>query len=282
MNYYIVVNGVKEGPYDILSFIKKVKNGTVDAQTQVSINEAGPYRPAIEVEELKSIIKAEVGQVSSHDVKIDIMTLLNDSSELWIRRVVEYTLFFGMIIVAGFGISTGLNGSPFFADYIFVTNYIISVICFTLFGFFTCYVLTTKRSQDLDKSEIKGLLKFSLAPLLMFSALISIFILLVGINAIITVITLVVMTITLTVLIFVPLLVTDHKMGLKRAVVASIEGFRSLDISAMVLILVIISINIAGALVPAIIDSRILLLGLIVIVPLSLTIIAHIYDHVLA
>jgi len=284
MDYYIVVNGQKQGPFDVLSLIKKVKNGTVSAQTQVSKAEDGPYRPAGEVEELKSILKAESGQraVLHSEIKLSLATVLNESAELWIRRVVEYTMFFGVIVLAGFGISTALKKIHLFADYSYITTYIVSTVTFTLIGLFDYYVLITKRSQAADAKEVKALVRFSLLPLLAFSGVVALATIFLGISPLISLIILVALALVLSALIFVPFLITDHRMGLKRAIAASLEGFKSLDISLKVVVFITITVNFAAVLVPQIIHSEILLLGLVVILPVSVAVIAHIYDHVLA
>ncbi len=284
MDYYILVNGQKQGPYDVLDFIKKVKNGVITAETQVSTTENGPYMPAGGVEELKEIIKAESGHASSisKDVSLSLNATLNESAELWTRRVTEYTLFFAAIIVVGFGISMGLKKIQLFADYPFVTNYITATLTYTLLGFYCYYVLMTKRSQDPDLKEIKSLMKLSLSNLLIFAAIISLAIIPLGVNILISTITLSIATIVLSLLIFVPFLIVDHRMGMRRAVVVSLESFKSLSASVIFTIIIIVAVNIAAVLLPSVLGNIIFFLVLLISLPVSIAILANIYDHILA
>ena len=284
MDYYVVINGQKQGPYDVLGFIKKVKNGIITGETQVSTNEKGPFRPACEVEELKSIIKAESGYRASmgKDLQVNLNATLNEGAELWTRRVTEYTLFFGIIVVIGYTLSASLKQVQLLADYSFVVRYLTSAVTLTLLGFYYYYVLMTKRSQDPDLKELKALLKYSLLHLFIFSCIISGATFLLGINTIFTSITVAVTCIILSLLAFVPFLIVDHRMGLRRAVLVSLESFRSLHISVGASIFVIMAVNIGAVFLPGLMGNIIFFLALIITLPVSVAILANIYDHILA
>ena len=81
---------------------------------------------------------------------------------------------------------------------------------------------------------------------------------------------------------FVPFLVTDHRMALKRALVVSAESFKTMKMPVIITIFGIFAVNIAAGLVPVLLHSQIILLGLVVTVPLSISILAQIYDRLLA
>lgn len=290
MDYYIVVNGQKTGPYDLLGFIKKVKNGLVTPETLVATHEEGPFVPAAEIKEVSDIIAAETGKVRQVAVphstgpgtSFRLGKLLADGVELWTRRVIEYTLFMGVIIVAGFFCSLSLKKIQLIADYPFISNYVVGVICTTLLGLFFYYVLVTKRSQDPDKQEIKAVMKISLPTLLLFAAILSLSTLVFGINPIISISIIAIMLFAISFLIFVPFLVVDHRMNLRRAVLVSLESFRAMKGSTMAIIFILVGINIAAAVLPGFLANDLVLLGLMVSMPITVASLAYIYDQALA
>lgn len=284
MDYYVIINGQKQGPYDILGFIKKVKNGLITESSQVSTHEEGPFRPASEIEELKTIINSEANakQISGKD-SIALDAVLNEGADLWTRRVAEYTIFFGLIVVAGFSFSSVLRGGArIFSDYPFIPTYFSGVLTLTLTGLYCYYVLMTKRSQDPDTKEIKSLIKVAVGNLIVYSAIISLATLPVGVNKLVTIISVTAAAIVLTLTIFVPFLIVDHRMSLKRSVKVSLETFLGLKANIKLALLVIVLVNIGAIFLPGLLNNVIFLLGIVITLPVSLAILANIYDQLLA
>ncbi len=281
MDYYIVINGQKQGPYDLLDFIKKVKNGVINAETLASASPDGPFVRAVEFNELKDVFISETRQIN-RDVNIKPSNVLNDGIELWTRRVVEYTLLLGVIVVIGFLLLSGLKKIALIADYSYIADYIVSTVTVTLLGMFFYFVLLTKRSQDPGLSDIKDMVKGGVPRLLVFSAIMAISVVVFGINQIAGVLTIVVMLFVSSFLVFVPFLIMDHKMPLFRSIKLSLESFKVMTASNLGMVFIMVGINIFAAVLPAFLGSDLLMLALILTLPITVSVLAYIYDQVLA
>lgn len=285
MDYYIVVNGQKQGPYDLLGFIKKVKNHVVTPDTLVATNEAGPFIPASQLDEIKEVL------IAHHNIKppsiqkegsIKLSRVIADGFDLWMRRVLEYTLLMGAIIVIGIFSLIGFKKIQLLADYSFLAEYLSGVITITLIGLFFYYVLITKRNQEPEFSEIGGIAKGAFPTLLIFAALMSLSLIIYSINLFFSIVVVALMLLVVSFLIFVPFLVVDHKMGLGRAIFVSLESFRSMSLSNMAIVFLLVTINIIAALLPVVLASNLGFLALLISLPITVSALAYIYDQVLA
>ncbi len=286
MEYYVVIEGQKQGPFDLLSLIKKVRNGTLTRETLVSDNLETGFRPAVDFEELKPILKqgSEVGVANRMPSasKFSLKDILSEGVDLWARRVVSYTIGAGSILAIGFAVSFTLKQVQILADFPVVINYVVSVLITSLFCLFFNFVLITKRAQEIDYKDIANAAKESLPRILIFSALFSIYTLLFGINIKAGILGLGIVLMVSTFLIFVPFLIQDAGMGLRDAARVSIDRVKTIGSEGFGVILALVAINLAVAVVPAMISKNLFVFGLFISIPLTTAAIAHVYDRVFA
>lgn len=284
MDYYIVINGQKQGPFDLLGFIKKVKNGVITAETLISTSPDGPFVPASQVDEVKEIVQTSdgPGPVSSSEGALATNRIFSDAVELWSRKIIEYTMMVGIIVVLGILFSITIKKIQFIADYSYIADYLTSVIIVTALGVFAYYVLLTKRNQEVDKKDISNLIQSVLPALIGYSMLISIAVVTFGINHLAAVITMLVMLVVLSLVIFVPFLVTDHRLKLGRAMVLSVNAAKSLGASGALVLASLVGVNIIAAALPALLGNDAAFIGLVITLPLTASALAYIYDQVLA
>jgi hypothetical protein len=284
MEYYVVIGGQKQGPYDILSMIKKIKNGTVTAETLVSDNEKTAFRPATDFEEIKSLLKQEKADVqrSQHKVRLSLKNIMGEGIDLWARKVIQYTIGAGLILAIGFGVMNALKKIQILADFPTAVSYLVSVVVVTLFCIFFQYVLVSRRNQEPDVVEILKSAKKSFLKLFVFSAIFSLYTLPfeLGMNA--GLISLAVITFISCFLIFVPFLVQDENLSLKDAVRVSLDRTRTMGADNFGIVITLVAINLAVAIVPAIISPNLFVFGLFISLPLTVAALVHVYDQVFA
>ena len=124
MEYYVVIEGQKQGPYDILSMIKKIKNGSVTAETLISDNDKAAFRPAADFEEIKSLLKQEKADIqhSQRKVTLSLKDVLAEGVELWSRKVIQYTFGAGLVLAIGFGVMIGSYFIVILTIFSFITS----------------------------------------------------------------------------------------------------------------------------------------------------------------
>ena len=285
MDYYVVINEQKQGPFDFLAIIKKVKNGAIKRDTLISIDNGVNFVPAGNINEISKVLAsdgANSAALVSRDLKISFKNMLVEGVDLWTRKIINYTIFLGVIFVLGFGFSQGLKQIQVIADYSFIADYLTGVVCYTLLGLFFYYVLQSKRSQEGDFKDFQAVIMPSLLPLLAFAAIISLLNIIYTFSPASFIIATLISTIVFTIVAFVPFLITDLKMSLSRAVSTSLKQYRIVDKSCILTVFILIAMNTVTALVLAMISPNFMVIGLIITVPITVAALSYIYDQVFA
>lgn len=282
MDYYILLDGVKQGPFDIITMIKKVKNGSLNLSSMVSEKAEGPFREARHLEEVANMIDEHSNpSTSTADAAKTRMTLkasFHEGLELWIRRILDYTIIAAVIIALGLGAESMLK--TVFTNGNMIPSYIAAVVIMTLFFEFCYYVLETKRSQKADLGELLLVLKRTILPFFVLSLVLSLFVLVFGISAPIGFLASFGATVVLTFLIFTPFIATDSKISVLTAAKLSIRRVKSLGGDNFGVLLAIISINLFAAIVPILLGQHLLGIGLFISLPVTISALAYIYDQI--
>lgn len=284
MEYYVVIEGQKQGPYDILSMIKKIKNGSVTPETLVSDNEKTAFRPAIDFDEIKSLLKQQKVEIQNSKVKVrlSLKEVLAEGLDLWSRKVIEYTFGAGLVLVVGFGIMFALKKFQALADYPTLISYIVSVVVVTLFSIFFYYVLISRRNQEPDLKDIMNTGKKSLGRLFAFGLIFSLYTLPFELGLYAGLISLAVTSVFACYLVFVPFLIQDGDLTLKDAIRVSVDRTKTIGADSFGIIFALVAINLAFALIPGFFSPNLFLFGLLVSIPITTAALVNIYDQVFA
>lgn len=284
MEYFILQEGVKQGPFDLITMIKKVKNGSLTGNTMVSEKTDGPFREAEMVDEVAILIREHANPSpatlsgSGHYANISLSAAFHEGLELWVRRVVEYTIFAAIIMGIAYVINATMRG--FLAVHPIIPVYFGTLVLMTLFFEFCYYVLETKRSQRVHAKEFMAVAKRTFFPFLLFSAVLSLFVLGFGISMSVGLVTTTIALVALTFLIFAPFIATDSGMGIFRAAKISAQRVRTMGADNFGVVLAIVSFNIFAAVLPALIGPELLGLGLFISLPVTISALSYIYDQI--
>lgn len=279
MEYFILQDGVKQGPYDLITMIKKVKNGSLGLEAMVSEKAEGPFREASHIEEVAALIhehaKPTVGAklTKGDHVSMTLKACFHEGMELWIRHIMDYTLVAGLIMAIGLGLKSLMGNTT-------TASYIGTVVIMTLFFEFCYYVLETKRSQRAEMRDLMGIVKRTFLPFFGFSLVVSTFVLAYGLGMQAGFIATLVAVVLLTFLAFTPFIATDSGMGVIRAATLSFQRVKSIGGDNFGVVLAIISINLFAAILPGLLQPALLGVGLFISLPVTISALAYIYDQI--
>ena len=282
MEYFILNEGVKQGPFDVITMIKKVKNGMLTETSMISEQVDGPYREAVQVEEVAKLVREHAnpsaGSVNSLNIKMTLAASFQEGIELWVRRILDYTVISGIIIAAGFGFK--MIFLPFTGVVSIWPTYISTVLVIALFFEFCYYVLETKRSQRVNMGDFLLVIKRTLPQFMGISILLSTFVLAYGISLQAGLVATLVVLIIMTVFVFTPFIATDSHMGVLRSGKLSMQKIMIMGLDNFGVILAIVSINLFAAILPGMLLRDLLGLGLFISLPITISALAYIYDQV--
>jgi hypothetical protein len=281
MEYYILINNEKQGPFDLVTLIKKVKNGNLTSETLVSQSPDGPFTAVSQLPEIAQIIEERVNPTEGdrqENINMTLKAAILEGMELWMRRVLDYTLISGIIMAVGFGLQNLIKMFLPFGSVI--PSYLASVMVIALFFSFCNYVIEVKRSQHVNFGEFGRNMRRTLPGFIVVGAIIALFILPYGINIAFGVLASLGMLIVLTFLSFMPFLATDSDMGVMKAAKLSIRKVKNLGLENFGVLFALISINLFVAIIPGILMPQLLSFGLFISIPVTISAIAYIYDQV--
>lgn len=299
--YYIIVEGQKLGPFDIIGVIKKVKGGMVTPDTQVATSLDGEYKPASSYEDIASILNehgvteagtegapaaaAEGGATAapaSETTKLDLKKVLKDGIDLWSRNVVGFTIVSGLILSLAFALKAGFEGAIGENGPQFVGYYITSTIVSFLYILFFNYILYAKRSQAPDVKEFLESAKTRLGAILGMAALFSLYNLGYALGSFFGLIALVGMIIMVAVFAFAPFLVLDKSNGLAQAFKNSSARTFGSGSDNFGVIFALVALNLVAAIIPAFLAKELFVFLLFISIPITVSALAYIYDELFA
>ncbi|PIR33896.1 MAG: hypothetical protein COV36_01880 [Alphaproteobacteria bacterium CG11_big_fil_rev_8_21_14_0_20_44_7] len=286
MDYYVVINGQKQGPFDIIAIIKKVKTRQIAPDTLVADAANGNFMPATSFPEIATLLEEQVGINKASQMKekrvLRLRKVLADGVDLWVRNVIGFTVGFATILIVAFALNGGLKKIQIFADYPSIGNYIISLLATTLYLLFFGYILNAKRSKAFSFEQTFIEVKKGLIPLGILSAIFSLYTIAFGVNQLVGLVSVVVLLFVVTMFSFVPFLIVDTSLGLGGAAKQSLKKVMGMGADNFGVILALIAINLVVALAPAFIDKNFFIFGLFLSMPITVSSLAYIYDELFA
>lgn len=260
-NYYIYQDEKKLGPYDLVSLIKKIRNGTLAPHTLVASDSSEPQAAEF-LPELNEFFAIPSGHQEHHHPsgRIQQMTL-------------SHVLKTGLHFLQGNQSSAIHTGMFIFCCILFVVltwklgvigHIIAAILSFAAFGIYMLCILRLTRGQTIEVGFIHRRVMALLLPFLISSAIVSL----------LAMIGLVLIAIPglfiLTFYIFTPLLVLDKGMDFWDAMETSRRTVLSsgTDLIGIIFSLVVITFV-----------STLFILPLLIALPITVSAISEIYDE---
>lgn len=289
-DFYVVIDGQKQGPFDIISMIRKVKNGVVTAETKIATSADGDFLPAKEVQQLGHLLE-ELGEKTAEGAaqpaqhkrpSLGLMGSFSEGGNLWLKYVLSFTILSGAILTIAFSLSKGLGKIDQIAQYPTIGYYIVSVITAFLYTIFFNYILLAKRNQASQMGVFFKTLGSKISSLLLLSAIFSVYTLGYGLNEVIGLAVLVVVLILTTFYIFTPFLIFERDMSFGQAARTSIKKVTKAGADNFGVILTLVAVNLIVAIVPAFFAKDLFVFGLFISLPITVSALAFIYDEIFA
>jgi uncharacterized membrane protein len=175
--YYIVTGKIRKGPYDTVTLVRKIRNGTLTAQSYLQQDEATAPKPAKDWAELAEFFNEKKEERPATAVELGVMQKkkLGDVLQSGIRflqRNLNTTVFSGLFVLFFLLLATVINfGMPH------AVQTIAYMICFVL-GHFTlsCYMLSVlrmARGQPVDATYMESKILPVMKSLLLSSLFVS-------------------------------------------------------------------------------------------------------------
>ena len=282
MEYFILNEGVRQGPFDLIGMIKKIKNGTLTVNSMVSEQVEGPYIEAANIDQVAKLIEEHsnpsAGEGANGDLTMTLKVSFQEGVELWVRRILDYTLFAGAIIAVGFSLRAIFQ--PMMGASSMFPYYMSSVVVMSFFFEFCYYVLETKRSQRVDIKDFIAVIKRTLPQFIGISLVLSLFVLAYGISTQVGLLATLVVLVVITIFVFTPFIATDSNMGVMRSAKLSMQKVTSIGADNFGVILAIVAINLFAAILPGMLLKDLLGLGLFISLPVTISALAYIYDQI--
>ena len=282
MEYFVLNEGVRQGPFDLIGMIKKIKNGTLAINSLISANIDGPYTEAGNLPEVAKLIEEHSNPTADINNNTNLtMTLkasFQEGVELWVRRILDYTLIAGAIMAVGFSLRALFQ--PLMGANSMFPYYLASVLVMAAFFEFCYYVLETKRNHKVDIADFIAVIKRTLPQFLGFSVLLSLFMLGYGVSTQLGLLATLVMLVVITVFAFTPFIATDSNMGVMRSAKLSFQKVTNIGADNFGVILAIVSINLFAALLPGMLMQDLFGLGLFISLPVTISALAYVYDQI--
>lgn len=262
MQYFIITDHGEEGPYDLLSIVRKVKNGSLTAETKVRLDGQTEPTTAAQAEGIAELFAPE-------DEEEKTTASLNDVRQYDVKRIfLEGWEFVSMhqttVITTGLFIVMALIGGVICARVPLVG---IALTFTFLFVLFSCYVyLITKktRGQAFHFIDILPILQSSLVPLTLAGLVLSIPVIL-G-----TILLLVPGLFVITFYLFTPMLIMEQKRGFWEAMEVSRKKVMSMGSHNIGVLLALVVANFVGLIC--------FLFPLLITLPLTVSELSEIYD----
>lgn len=284
MDYFVVIEGQKKGPFDIIMLIKKIKTGVITEETLVAPANGGDFLPANEIGEIRTLLEEHSGggaQANELDHKPDLRLAkyFKAGVDLWANHVVSFTIFSGAILFAGFLILTSLKKISFIGDYPFIANYFSSFVSVILYCVFFYFILFAKRSQAAEVHSLLNGIKNRIGSIAVLAAVFSCYTLAYELGQLVGIVFLTALMFVVSIFTFTPFLVFDNNLGLGTALKSSAGRVTKLGADNFGVILFFVAINLLAAVVPVFIVPDLFVFGLIVSIPITVSSLAFIYDE---
>ena len=281
--YYIISEESRIGPYDLIAVVKKIRNGSIDTNTQIELLGHGEPLPASEFPEFADFFveENEVDNYSAAVVfvpkKIDINAVLS-SGFYFLQKVPASTIFSGAFVLISILFLLMINQLPEIAKIIACIPLVSAL--YLIFSLYEMSILRMSRGQPADTDYVIKKSMPIIGKLIKMSFIISLPLILafifitVGEGLLINISVLLLVAIGLfcmTVYSFVPFLIVDQNYDLLEAMAASNKAIFKGGIDNFAVLLTLNAINF--------ISGTLFILPLTISLPITICAIAEIYDE---
>ena len=266
MKFYIVDNGKKEGPFDLLAMIRKIRSGAIDQDTLLMIDGQDEIQPAIEIPKLQDIfLEKEESDANAQNLSLRKQSLSSSLRSGWMFYQSNQisTVYTGVFILS---LILATSFFHFITSGIFrVPGYMMATIAgFFGLSIYMFLILRMNRGQPTDINYIKQITLEYVKPLLISSCCIAI---MASVGFLLIIPGLFIFSIY----IFTPLLIVDHKMEFWDAMETSRKLVMGSGIDNMGIIFALVVINFIGGLL--------IFLPLLFTLPVTMSALCDMYDE---
>ena len=278
MNYYILVNDSTLGPFDLVTIIRKTRNGSITRDTLLQKDGMEQPAPADKIEEIKHLFDNAVTDEPQGGTSYSITNL--DLLPLFVRgwkflKIYQQSMLYSSIMVL---VSLLVIRIATLNDFSILSGIIIFFLLFFTFSSLMLAMLRLNRGQPLDAGYFISLLVKSLFPMLAYSGLITAASMVIPVFGAILLQTNILVTSALLIpsffimlpFIFTPLFISDQNMGPLSAMRASLNLVVRQSINNIGVIFSLFMTNIIFGL---------LVLPLIILIPMTFSGFAEIYEE---
>ena len=280
--YYIISGESRIGPYDVVAVIKKIRNGSISADTTIEIFGKGNPLPAGEISELADFF-VETDEPEDYVVpvfvpkKLDITAVLN-SGFFFLQKVPSSTIFSGSFVLISILFLLMINSLPDVLKVIACAP--VVAILYFIMSLYEMAILRMTRGQPADTSYILKkalpiagrLIKMSF--IISFPLILAFMFIIIGEGLLMNFAILFLIAIglfVLTIYSFVPFLIMDQNYDLLEAMSASTKAVFRGGIDNFAVILTLNAINfVTGAL---------FILPLTISLPVTICAMGEVYDE---
>lgn len=267
MKYYIVDNEKKDGPFDLISMMRKIRNGSLVPDSMVLIEGQEKPIPAAEISKLNEVFQErEEAESNTENMVLRHHTLTGSLRSGWqffqanqISTIVTGLLILFVILVAA--ILHFLLPS-----FLTVFGYILSFIAgFFGLSIYMFFILRMNRGQPADKDFMLAIINEHFQALIIASCAIAVPAIIGGIFLLVPGL------FVLTLYIFTPLLIIDHKMEFWDAMETSRKLVLKSGVENMGVIFALVVINFVACLF--------IFLPLLIALPVTMSALSDMYDE---
>lgn len=267
MKFYIVDNGKKEGPFDLLAMIRKIRSGVVQTDTMIQTEGQASPQEAFSIPKLQDIFqeKEEADAASANLTfrKHSLQSCLRGGWMFFQSNQIS-TVYTGVFILALIMVTTLFHFA--LSGFLRVPGYLAAaVLGFFGLSLYMFFILRMNRGQPTDVDFMKTVVVDYFKPLITASGCIA---LAASFGTILLVIP---GLFVLTMYIFTPLLIIDHKMEFWDAMETSRKLVLGSGIDNMGIIFALVVINFVGGLL--------IFLPLLFSLPVTMSALCEMYDE---
>jgi|GEM_PF-6070081 len=271
-SYKIIEDGIAKGPFDSIAIVRRIKNGklTLESLVVASDSDDKPTK-AKDIPELQAIINEyeedkKNNSSASYEATRSTSEILKDGFEFFKSKpdIAIGACIILILCVICYFVTQKLAGS--------YATFITSVLGYFLINIYCKYILQIKRGQHFNSAQIGNVISNSGLQALLFGLVFSIFALLKAILGLeIGLISLLVTVIILPVFILALFTYSDLHYSFSKGLNTSKRYVKSCGIDAYANLLVLVVLNLFGALLLGV--------GMVITLPITVSALTGIYEE---
>jgi hypothetical protein len=263
MQYFIITPSGEEGPFDLLSMVRKIKNGALTPATIVRLDGQSNAVPAGQELGLKTLFEEETDAGGMDTGPVSIKQY--DLAEVFRNGWHFVNMHQSAVIMTGLFLILALMGGVALANLPYIGVVFAFVFVYIIFAAYQYLMLKRTRGQAFYVTDLIPIMQHSLVSLILAGLVISVP---VGIGLMLL---LAPGLLILTLYLFVPLLIIEQRRSFWEAMEMSRKKVMSLGSHNIGVLFALIVANLLGAVL--------ILFPLLITLPLTTYVLSEIYDE---